>query len=246
MRVALILFFGVLCAVPARAQGAAAFAVDGQRKYDAGDYTGAATAFAKAVERAPRDADLHYDLGDALFKAGRLGPAIASYQRAFDIRPRDSDIRYNLNFALKRAGEELRPEGVPPALFGLFYLFSERELAGLQWLGCWLTLLLACAWLLRPALRERLFTFIAAAGLCWLLAGGWWAARRTMEPDQRGVIVRPAAEIRSGPGEKFGVNFTAPEGRRVEILSESAGWLEIGILKEGARGWIPADAVERI
>ena len=241
-----ILFLSLWLAGPAAAQTAGSLPAEGQRKYDASDYSGSVTAFAKAVERAPRAAELHYDLGNALFKAGRLGPAIASYQRAFDIRPRDGDIRYNLNFALKRAGEELRPEGVPPALFQVFYLFSERELAGLHWLGCWLTLLFACVCLLKPETREDLFVFLAAAALCWGAAGAWWGSRRSLEPELRGVIVRPAAEIRSGPGEKFGVTFTAPEGRRVEILSESAGWLEIGVLKEGARGWLPGDSVEKI
>jgi tetratricopeptide (TPR) repeat protein len=230
-----------LCAQPAQD-----FAAEGQKKYDAGDYNGSATAFTKAVEGAPRDANLHYDLGNALLKAGHLGPAIASYQRAFDIRPRGADIRYNLNFALKRAGEELQPQGVPSAVFYLFYLFSERELSGLQWLGCWVFLLLASAYALKPAKRDDLFVVMAGAMLFWAGAGLWWGARVEIEPEQRGVIVRSTAEIRSGPGENFSVSFTAPEGRRVEILSHSAGWLEIGILKEGARGWLPADAVEKI
>ncbi len=230
-----------LCAQPAQT-----FAAEGQKKYDAGDYNGAATDFTKALETAPRDANLHYDLGNALLKAGHLGPAIASYQRAFDIRPRGADIRYNLDFALKRAGEELQPPGVPTPVFYLFYLFSERELAGLHWLGCWVFLLLASAYVLKPAKREDLFIFLAAAFCFWAGAGLWWGARLEIEPDQRGVIVKSTAEIRSGPGDNFSVSFTAPEGRRVEILSQSAGWIEIGILKEGARGWLPADAVEKI
>ncbi|MBI3551421.1 MAG: tetratricopeptide repeat protein [Elusimicrobia bacterium] len=229
-------------AVPASCQG-----VDEARgKYDAGDFNGAATLYAKALERSPRDPVLHYDLGNALFKAGHLGQAIASYQRAFDIRPRDPDIRYNLGFALKRAGEELRPEGTPPALFALFTLLSERELAGLQWLLCWLALSLGCVYVLKPARREDLFSPVVVAAALWAATGLWWGSRWLLEPDERGVIVKPTAELRSGPGHNFGVSFTAPEGRRVQILSESAGWLEIGIPKEGAKGWLAADAVEKI
>jgi tetratricopeptide (TPR) repeat protein len=236
------LLLALALALPAGAQAPA----EGHQKYDAGDFNGAAAVFTKSLEAAPRDPFLHYDLGNALFKAGKLGPAIASYQRAFDIKPRDADIRYNLEFALKRAGEELRPEGTPPALFYLFTLLSERELAGLHWLFCWAALLLASAWVLKPLRREELFLPLAVCAALWLGAGAWWGSRRLVEPEEMGVIVRSTAELKSGPGENFNVTFTAPEGRRVQILSESAGWLEIGILKEGAKGWLPAAAVEKI
>jgi tetratricopeptide (TPR) repeat protein len=219
---------------------------EAHQRYDAGDYNGAAAIFKKTLEVSPRDPFLHYDLGNALFKAGKLGPAIASYQRAFDIKPRDSDIRYNLEFALKRAGEELRPEGTPPALFYIFTLLSERELAGLHWLFCWAALLLAAAFVLKAERREELFLPLVICLGLWAGAGAWWGSRRFVEPDEMGVIVRSTAELKSGPGENFSVTFTAPEGRRVQILSESAGWLEIGILKEGAKGWLPAAAVEKI
>ena len=63
---------------------------------------------------------------------------------------------------------------------------------------------------------------------------------------RHGVIISESAEIRSGPGENFNVSFTAPEGRRVQILSVNDDWLEIGVLKEGAKGWIPAACVEVI
>src|SRR2546430_1835843 len=93
---------------------------EARARFDAGDYTAAATLYRQALAGAPRDPALHYDLGNALFRAGKLGPAIAAYQRAFDILPRDGDIRFNLGFALRRAGEELVPPGVPPAMFAVF------------------------------------------------------------------------------------------------------------------------------
>ncbi|MFA6004250.1 MAG: tetratricopeptide repeat protein [Elusimicrobiota bacterium] len=219
---------------------------EGQRLYDAGDYKAAAGWYGQAVARERRNADLHYNLGNALFKDGRTGPAIASYQRAFSIRPRDPDIRQNLDFALRRAGENLVPPGVPPLLFIAFHLFSERELSGLHWLACWLALLLAGLFVWKGSRRETLLPWTAAAWLLWLVLGGWWLALRLTTPQRSGVIVSASAEIRSGPGDNFSVSFTAPEGRRVQILSDSGEWLEIGMLKEGVKGWIAAAAVEPI
>jgi uncharacterized protein YraI len=60
------------------------------------------------------------------------------------------------------------------------------------------------------------------------------------------VIVAPDAEARSGPGLNFPVNFKAPEGRRVSVVQEADGFVEVGVLKEGLKGWIPAEQLERL
>lgn len=219
---------------------------EGQVLYDRGDYQGAADWYLQAVRAEPRNADLHYDLGNSLFKSGKTGRAIASYQRAFIIRPRDADIRQNLDYALRRAGEELTPAGAPPLLFLAFHLFSERELAGLHWLAWWLMLALTGLCLWRPALRPRLLSWAGAGAALWLALGGWWMAVRGLFPPRLGVIVTASAELRSGPGENFNVSFTVPEGRRVQVLGTDGSWLELGVLKEGVKGWLPAAAVEEL
>jgi tetratricopeptide (TPR) repeat protein len=219
---------------------------DARALYDAGKYDEAAAAFETAAAAAPRDAFKQYDLGDALFKAGRLGRATAAYERAFLLDPRDSDIRFNLAFSLRRAGEEFTPPGAPPALFWLFTALSERELAGLHWLAAWCALLLAAAGLLSARRREALAPWAAGAAAAWVFFGLWWAGLRAVLPPDQGVIVASRAELRHGPGQNFGVAFTAPEGRRVRVLGASGGWLEIGVMKEGARGWIEASSVERL
>ncbi|UPT72934.1 MAG: SH3 domain-containing protein [Elusimicrobiota bacterium] len=230
-------------AVPA---GAAAYD-DAKAAYDGGDFARAASAFAALVEASPRDAALRYDLGNALLKAGRLGPATASYQRAFMLDPRDGDGRHNLDFALRKAGEELVPAGVPAAAFSAFTALSPRELAGLHWLAAWTFLILAGLAALGTAQRrERLSGALFAAGAAWLAFGLWWAGLRALLPPDLAVIVAARAELRNGPGDRFSVGYTAPEGRRVRVLSESGGWLEVGLLKEGVKGWTPASAVEKL
>lgn len=227
-----------------------AFAADAQsarKDYDAGRYDEAAEAYERLVEKEPRDSSLHYDLGNARYKSGKLGRAVASYERAFALDPRDHDARFNLEFVLKRAGEDFVPSGAPPVLFWVFTAFSERELAGLHWLAAWTALILAAALLLsRDARREALAAWAAAAFSVWLVFALWWGGLRAALPPDRGVIVSPRAEVRHGPGTGFGVAFTVPEGRRVRVLGSSAAWLEVGVLKEGAKGWIESSSVERL
>lgn len=220
---------------------------DAKKLYDSGSFDQAAGVFAELSAASPRDAALRYDLGNALLKSGRLGPAVASYERAFDLDPRDGDGRKNLDFALKRAGEELTPAGVPGPAFALFTVLSARELAGLHWLAAWAALILGGLTLLgTEERRERLRTpLVVSAGL-WVVFGLWWAGARATFPPGRGVIIVERAELRNGPGEKFSVGYTAPEGRRVRVLGESGEWLEVGLDKEGVKGWTPAKSVERL
>lgn len=215
--------------------------------YDAGNFDVAASAFQELVAAQPGDAALHYDHANALLKSGRLGRASAAYQRAFDLDPRDGDGRHNLDFVLKRAGEELAPPGIPGPAFAAFTALSSRELTGLHWICAWVTMILAGLTLLgSPNRREALRDWLIGAAALWLVFGLWWAGLRAVLPAGRGVIVIGRAELRNGPGEKFSVGYTAPEGRRVRILSESGAWLEVGLLKEGVKGWTIASSVEKL
>ena len=206
--------------------------------YDSGNFSLAASTFESLVAEQPGDPALHYDHANALLKSGKLGRASAAYQRAFDLDPRDSDGRHNLDFVLKRTGEELAPPGIPGPAFAVFTALSSRELAGLHWISAWVTMILAGLILLgSPNRREALRDWLLGAAALWLLFGLWWAGLRAILPAGRGVVVIGRAELRNGPGEKFTVGYTAPEGRRVRILSESGAWLEVGLLKEGVKGW---------
>ncbi len=217
---------------------------DAKAAYDAGNFDAAAAAFATLVAAHPGDAALHYDLGNALLKSGKLGRASASY---FDLDPRDDDGRRNLDFALRRSGEELTPSGIPGPAFTAFTALSSRELSGLHWLAAWTTLVLAGLSLIGNAQRRaQLRDWLLGAAAAWLLFGLWWAGLRAVLPPGRGVIVAERAELRNGPGDKFTVGYTAPGGRRVRVLSESGAWLEVGLLKEGVKGWVLASSVEKL
>lgn len=214
--------------------------------YLSNEFDAAARAYGAQVEKDPFDAYAHYNLGNAEYRAGRLGPAVSSYLRAFRLNPRDADIRYNLDFTLKRTGDALIREGVPEGLFLVFHLFSRLELRALTLLFLWLSMLTLGAHLLTGRKHARLGD--AGAGLLAALVffGGWLGARRAAGYTHAAVVVVGEAEARSGPGITFNVAFTLPEGRRVEVLQRREGWLEIGVLSEGVKGWVAASALERV
>lgn len=193
------------------------------------------------------DADnptLHYNLGNAYFKSNQLGKAVAEYQRAYDLYPRDSDILFNLEFALNRSGENLTSADIPRALYRAFTFFSLKELEGLTWAFYWALLLSLCLWTLRRSEKIKSWTFaFLALSLFW---GSWWGLRKTAAGGPLAVTLSSNSEVRNGPGENFSAAFTLPEGRRLQILSERGDWLEVGVLKEGVKGWIHKESVLRI
>ena len=244
MRTAALLLLLAAWACPAAADDRQAL-LEANRLYESQQFEEAARRYQELTRRHPRSASAHFNLGNALFQMNRLGPSIVSYQRAFDLRPRDGDLRHNLDFALRRAGENLIPTGTPPALFILFHLFSDAELAALHWLGFWLAGLLGAAYLLSGRARVRLRPWLTGTVVFWALAGAWWGARGLTAVPSPGVTV-VHTEARSGPSENFPVSFKVPEGRRVSCLGLQEGYVEIGVLKEGLKGWVPVETVERI
>ena len=67
----------------------------GNRHYDAGEYEAAIESYSTLVQRGVVDAHLYYNLGNAYYKAGMLGPAMLFYERAARLAPRDEDIAEN-------------------------------------------------------------------------------------------------------------------------------------------------------
>jgi tetratricopeptide (TPR) repeat protein len=224
----------LLLATPAAAQ-----LERGNQLYEAGDFVAAAEAY-KASPRVD-SATVRYNLGNTYYRIqqpGALARSIAAYWRAYDIQPRDSDIRHNFEFALSRSGEELVPSGTPRALFNLYRLLSRDELVAITMLGMWITLVLGAILLLRESLQERLKPLLIASLSVLLLFGAWWGLRSATGMKNPAVVLVQDAEVRSGPGTTFPVSFKVPEGRRVERLSIKGPWVEIGVLKEGLKGWI--------
>ena len=61
------------------------------------------------------------------------------------------------------------------------------------------------------------------------------------------MVVQQEAVLRSGPNETFNAYATLPEGRVVRILDDSRDdFWEVGVQKEGIKGWITRDELERI
>ena len=221
-----------------------AFFDEGNRRYQEGDYAGAVELYERILESGLESGELHYNLGNAWFRLGELGPAILHYERARRIMPRDDDLRANLELARSLTVDQVTP--LPG--FWLFRvvrwwvdLLSRPALLTVV-TGTWLTAMLALivavcgrgdsllVWSRRTA---------AAAGALALVFGLSLVARELAvgQPDEA-VIMAEEAAVHSAPSDDEALFiFTVHEGTKVRIERRSEAWVEI-VLEDGQIGWV--------
>jgi glycosyltransferase involved in cell wall biosynthesis len=85
--------------------GARAWLAAADAKRDAGDWRGAAEAYAAYLARVPDDWPIWIQHGHCVKEAGDPAAAIASYRRAEVGLPGDADLQLQIGHALKRAGD---------------------------------------------------------------------------------------------------------------------------------------------
>lgn len=222
----------------------------GNDAYAQGRFEDAARAYEAIPGYGIRDPRVHYNLGNALFKLGRLGPAILQYERALRLDPSDDEARANLEFARGRIRDRVVPADLPYPVAVITRFLERRHPDGLTWL--FLLLYFLAAGLLgaipvtRGSVARRILLYGAvSAALLTALAGAGtaWVIRQTTAP--RAIVMRDRADVLSGPAEDNTVLFTVHEGTGLEVRNTRDGWHQVS-LPNALSGWIRADAVERV
>jgi tetratricopeptide (TPR) repeat protein len=214
-------------------------------------YLEAAEIYESILALGVEDGVLHYNLGNAHFKAGRLGRAIVSYERARKLLPGDEDVRANLAFASELVPDAVEPVPLPLLVrwaVDLYRVLRPDVLARIVSLsvllaGGLVSVVLLDRWpaLRNPALVALLVLAVVAAG-----AGASLAAKLYGERDRiEAVVVTENAYVRSGPGESSPRLAEIHEGLKVRVFGEREGYLQVS-LANGLIGWIPREQLEAI
>ncbi len=210
-----------------------------QSAYDEGRYEDAAQCYESILSNGVDNVEVHYNLGNALFKAGDLPGAVWHYRTAWYDAPRDPDINANLHFALNAAGAiESHPTVIERGLTSL----SSREWIILA-VGSYLALfiLLFLAQLIRNA-RSALFRLCLVPALLLLIAtGGWWYWRSfRLNPEV--VVTKAGITALYGPVEGSTAHYKLPQGALVrQCGTDPKGWIEVEY--DSKKGWIKADDI---
>jgi hypothetical protein len=214
----------------------------GNEAYLHGDYAAAVTAYEGLDRQGVVSGDLYFNLGDAYFRKGALGPAIWAFERAVALDPGDEDARFNLDQARKlaagRAQDRLQGEqheaawirvvtSISPGLLTLMFV--------LLYVGTFVGLTL---WRrARDELRATSAAVVAVLATGALLTGALVFGRVQLERTPFGVVLPDAVAVKEGADVNYRTSFDVHAGLRVRVVERDQDWLRIR-LGNGLEGWV--------
>lgn len=232
----------VACSAPLAAQEA--FFEEGNRLYQEGDFAGAVALYERILETGVESGELHYNLGNAWFRLGEIGPAVLHYERARRMMPRDDDLRANLELARSLTVDEITP------LPGFWLLRVARwwvdllsrpvllAVVTLAWLTAMGALIVAVAGRAESLVVWSRRVAAAAGGLTLVFGLSLMARELGVGRPDEAVIMAEAAAVHSAPSDdRELLIFTVHEGTRVRVERRSDAWVEI-LLEDGRVGWV--------
>jgi hypothetical protein len=243
----LIFFLFSFSEVQADIESATSLFQKGNESYEAGNFDQAIEEYQKIVDLGIKNSRVFYNLGNAYFRKNQLGKAVLNYRRALSLDPRDEDSMANLGFVKFFTLDKIEEQKVNPLsnlLHWFLDLWSTDELTILVSLCYSLSIFLGILILFTRSKRVLLWGLTIFL-LVFVIFSSSLAAKFYFDSIKSGVLIVPQAEVRSGPGEDYTLQFTGHEGLEFQINEEAGGWYRIS-LPNGVKGWIPKDAVEII
>lgn len=228
------------------------------KRFVQGDLEGAVTSWQGLLQHGLRSAAVHYNLGNAQARLGRLGRAVGHYKKAQRLAPAPAlaaDIQHNLAGVRAQLAEQARrrhrvlhvfdesPElevavgrAAPRTLLG--FLVIGGGIAAMLLFGMMLLRTdLARDWRLKAALAVALLGHVT--GAAWLLQ-----AERVEESVRHGVVVQEDAPL--SPCVGVGETIHLPEGLEVRVLRQRPDGRRQVRLPNGRAGCVPGAAVEEV
>ncbi len=200
------------------------------------------------------DAALDYNLGNAYFKAGRLGLSVLSYERALVLAPSDEDVRTNLLYANELVADAVEEAPLPLAVRWAVDVYRSLQPNFLAILlsiafvlgGVALTLVLYDAWRQPQWGRSSAVVALVICATLALASGGALASKVNAAANRvEAIVLTENAYVRSGPGDANPRLAEIHEGLKVRVISEREGWYQV-TLANGLTGWLRAAEIETI
>jgi hypothetical protein len=215
------------------------------KDYYAGRYEQAVDELERILSVAVNDPDVHYNLGCAYYRLGRLGPAIYHFEKTLAHSPSAEDARFNLETARAQAATLVKDE-----LRGATGEVWWMRLVGSLGPGTWAVMLLVLWWLtfglllllryVRPGpARAGLMVANAFVALLTLVCVVLALGRGYMDRGvSQGIVLPARVEVREGPGDGTKASFRLHAGFKVRLQARSDGWVRVR-LPNGLEGWLP-------
>ena len=208
-----------------------------------GQYDQAVADYRSLLDAGLENGSLHAQLGQALFRQGKLGEALFQFLLAARLKPRDPDIEANLRYLRNHVSDRVEPSPQNPVI-GIMKRIAHRMNRRENWIAfsilwflCWALAAVRFFW---PKELLRWSSWVIGAALLLLSIT---LLQKEFFERPIGVISSSEAKVYSGPGEGNVLLFELHEGTELSILErKEAGWLSIE-LADGKKGWVAATDV---
>jgi len=211
---------------------------EGTAAYDRGDYATAVEKYEQLIGESVVDATVFYNLGNAYYRSGHIGPAIANYERALQLDPNFENAIENRDKAVRETKRQLaRPlpaEWEQSLLFWHYGLGRTATyfLTAFFWIGFWVVLAIR-QW--RPMAYGRRAALVLGLLALAFGASAWAKAH----PAQLAVANDDPVPVRYATDEASTVHFELYAGDRVTVDKRMKGWARV-VTIDGDRGWAPS------
>lgn len=222
--------------------------------YLRGDFSTARREYEEVARERAQDAPVLYNLANAYFREGRLGPAIYAYERALALNssgPGSDDIVFNLRIARaaanKLARTKLQGSDRPPWWEQVLTALPPNAV-GVIFLILWTAFFIGLIFVKRLAevTKATVVALTASCGIAACLLGTWLTARAWYdETVVRGIVLPDRIEAREGPDPSHRATFPLHAGLRVRIVDHDSSWLRVR-LSNGLEGWLPEQEIGRL
>lgn len=247
-----VVWCGTALALATNLSAQQAFFTEGNRLYQAEDYAGAIQVYERILEDGYESGVVYYNLGNAYFKLGRLGPAILNYERARRLMPRDGDLRANLELARSVTTDDITPlpTFLPFAVVRWWVqLFPLATLRLIVAVGYLVGIVGVTVMVLRRGAPEAVWAGRGAAvagGVAVILGVNLLVREVGIGVPDEAVVLSESVSVQSAPSDDADLQlFTIHEGTKVRLDQIGDEWVEV-VLEDGRVGWVRAEAVERI
>ncbi|MEM1297427.1 MAG: tetratricopeptide repeat protein [Verrucomicrobiota bacterium] len=188
--------------------------------------------------------EVFFNLGNTLFRLGKLGEACLWYRRALFLEPGMAEATVNLRLLHRKLGFlRFKPTGIDRFV---------SSLTGSTWsliivLGLWLFALgLAALLILRPKqpLGGIVLALTISGGLIAILAGSAnYLHQERLNPSSLGIVVQNDVVAIDGPFPDGNAVITLPPGSEVRMKAKRDEWIFVHLPGENA-GWVEKESVQ--
>jgi tetratricopeptide (TPR) repeat protein len=191
---------------------------------------------------------LYYNLGNAYYKANKIGPAVLNYERALQINPDYREAQDNLALTQSRIANRIQEPR------DIFFVSWWKSLTKQSLAGTWsiislimllLTLLifLLRKWYHVPGWLQPQIPILSGVLFIISLFLAYISSQRQIRQDQAVVMIADTPFRQEG--KTGSPQSLVPEGTVVELEAERADQAKV-TLPDGRAGYIRMDALEKI